>query len=680
MRYLFILTGCLLQVACLPLHARQDSTQLSAAAEEQLEHNALAAADDMHWQQSNAHSRHRISLNTADAAALQSLGLLSPLQVSNFLAYRRLLGTLISVYELQAVPGFDTALIRRLLPYVSVDRGLQPVYTVRDYLRKGEHTLLWRYERQLELPRAYQREGPLPPHYAGSPDQLLFRWRYNFPRYAGYGITMEKDAGEQFFKGAQKHGFDFYSAHFFVKDHKCIKALVLGDFTVNMGQGLINWQSPAFGKSSLVLQVKREGEMLRPYISAGESFFFRGAGLTLQKGRWQVTGFVSARRLDGSTGTDDSLSAISYINALVTGGYHRSVTETAKKGVLQQWSAGAGMSYDNGNWRIGINVIQHTFSSPLKKGGRPYQRFALEGDRFLNGSLDYSGNWKQVHAFGEIAADAAGNIATVNGLLASVTPCVDISLLYRRYGRAYRSLYGNAFGNNARPVNESGWYTAVAVKITPHLRWEGYADLFRFPWLKYRVNAPSSGSELLTALTYTPMRQTEVFIRYRYSRGIENAAGGSNYIATLSSVTRHGWRWQVSMTLSPQWKLRSRIELALREKDGVKQQSWLCYHDLQYRFPAFPVRLSGRITWFSTGDDNLYALESGMLQSYSVQQLSGEGWQYNINLKWPITRSLALWLRWSQLLYRNTGAIGSGWDEIKGSRKSAIQLQVQQLF
>ncbi|MBL0144814.1 MAG: hypothetical protein IPP48_02690 [Chitinophagaceae bacterium] len=58
----------------------------------------------------------------------------------------------------------------------------------------------------------------------------------------------EKDAGEQFFKGNQKQGFDFYSTHLFARNIGIVKALALGDFTVNMGQGLTQWQSLAFKK------------------------------------------------------------------------------------------------------------------------------------------------------------------------------------------------------------------------------------------------------------------------------------------------------------------------------------------------------------------------------------------------------------------------------------------------
>ena len=50
-----------------------------------------------------------------------------------------------------------------------------------------------------------------------------------------------------------------------------------------MPQGLIQWQGLAFKKGPDVLNIKREAEVLRPYNSASEINFHRGAGITLQK-------------------------------------------------------------------------------------------------------------------------------------------------------------------------------------------------------------------------------------------------------------------------------------------------------------------------------------------------------------------------------------------------------------
>src|SRR5687768_15883471 len=67
--------------------------------------------------------KHRVNLNTADEEELKSLNLLSDVQIANLFLYRKVLGPLIHIYELQAIPLWDIRTIRRLLPMVSIESG-----------------------------------------------------------------------------------------------------------------------------------------------------------------------------------------------------------------------------------------------------------------------------------------------------------------------------------------------------------------------------------------------------------------------------------------------------------------------------------------------------------------------------------------------------------------------------
>jgi hypothetical protein len=93
--------------------------------EQQLE-NLTEANDDViteddAWLQEMHHfAKDPLNLNYADAGLLQQLGVLTPLQISNLLSYRKLFGKLISIYELQAIPGWDVNTIRRLKPYITI--------------------------------------------------------------------------------------------------------------------------------------------------------------------------------------------------------------------------------------------------------------------------------------------------------------------------------------------------------------------------------------------------------------------------------------------------------------------------------------------------------------------------------------------------------------------------------
>ena len=52
-------------------------------------------------------------------------------------------------------------------------------------------------------------------------------------------------------------GFDFYSAHAFYKGGKYLRSVALGDYQIQIGQGLNFWSGYAFGKSADVTNVKK---------------------------------------------------------------------------------------------------------------------------------------------------------------------------------------------------------------------------------------------------------------------------------------------------------------------------------------------------------------------------------------------------------------------------------------
>ena len=103
-----------------------------------------------------------------------------------------------------------------------------------------------------------------------------------------------------FLKGHKTKDLIFIPFIYLQERSESFRPLALGDFTVNMGQGLIQWQSLAFKKSVDVMGIKRQSAVLRPYNSAGEFNFHRGAGITIKKGNIEATAFASIRKLSAN--------------------------------------------------------------------------------------------------------------------------------------------------------------------------------------------------------------------------------------------------------------------------------------------------------------------------------------------------------------------------------------------
>jgi len=613
--------------------------------EQQLENQAGReegiTEDDSQWQQLEYLQKHPLNLNEATGDELKALRLLTDLQISNFLLYRQLLGPLLHVNELQAVPAWDVVTIKELLPFVIISDQKNMVERLGERFKQGEQTLLLRYARTVNTSNDYKKTTE---DYLGSPSAVLFRYKYNYKNLLQYGITGDKDAGEPFLKGAQKNGFDFYSFHFFARRLGIIQSLAIGDFTVNFAQGLIQWQGMAFKKSADVLAIKRQGPMLQPYNSAGEYNFHRGVGVTLRKGVVQCTLFGSMRKLNANLAVDSLFSGEEYISSLITTGYHRSLAEQNDRYNVQCLTAGGAVKIANSRSHIGVNAVQYSLSKPMRPAAAPYDQFAINGRKWRNYSVEYSYTVRNMHVYGEIAVDKLMNRAMIHGLLASLDPKVDLAIVYRNISSRYQSLFSNAFTENSFPVNENGWYAGISVR--PAVRWkiDVYADVFRFPWLKYQVNAPSAGHEYLVQLSYAPNKYIDMYTRFRHETKGSNSA--DEVIPSPVPVTRLNWRTHINYRLNRTIELRSRVETVWygSNKDQQKETGFLFYTDVHVK-PAFkPFSFNARLQYVETDSYNsrIYAFENTVLYNYSIPASFNKFLRYLINVNYRLMPRAAM--------------------------------------
>jgi hypothetical protein len=264
-----------------------------------------------------------------------------------------------------------------VLPFVRVGNPVQISADVKQRLTQGQHSLLARVQQVLEKSEGYRRPDTIAIRYPGSPQRISLRYKYVYRNLLQFGVTGDKDAGEQFFKGNQKNGFDFYSFHLFARKLGPVKLLALGDFTVNLGQGLIHWQNLAFKKSADITAVKRQSDALRPYNAAGEYNFQRGAGITVGGKNLDITAFASVRQVDASFNNDTSQTNEDFISTILNTGYHRTITEVRNKNAITQTSFGGNLAYQKNNLHVGLNGVAFKFSVPLLRDLQPYNQYSI---------------------------------------------------------------------------------------------------------------------------------------------------------------------------------------------------------------------------------------------------------------------------------------------------------------
>jgi hypothetical protein len=258
-----------------------------------------------------------------------------------------------------------------------------------------------------------------------------------------------------------------------------------------------------------------------------------------------------------------------------------------------------------------------------------------------------------------------------------------MSLLYRKISRGYQALYANAFTENTYPTNESGLYMGIAVTPITSVSINAYADFYHFPWLKYRVDAPSSGSEYAVQFNYTPNKEVQFYLRYRAEKKPVNVNPYGYTLNPVIAQPKQNLRTQFSFKLNAILTLRSRLELLWFDKRSADAENgYLVYTELLYK-PLFK-RLSGnaRLQYFETDGYNsrLYAFENDVLYAYSIPVFYDKGYRYYLNINYDVTRQLSVWGRFAQTVYSNKNVIGSGLDEIKGNTKSELAVQAIWIF
>lgn len=684
-------TGAFLCLLALPFFLL--AQEVDPVREQQLEDLAgkqeAEIRDDSYLQQLETWRRHRIHLNSVLQDELRDLNILTEIQVASFFAYRNLFGKLISVYELQAIPGWDAGTIRKILPYVTVGEDVSLSSSLRQRLHGGISAFVWRSAEQLEKSKGYvPPAGNSSSYYMGSRLALFFRYTYHYRNLLQYGVLGDKDAGEQFFRGKQRLGFDFYSFHLFLKNLGIIQSLALGDFTVNMGQGLIQWQTLAFSKGADILGVKRQSEILEAYNSAGETNFHRGAGITLKKGKYGATLFFSLKKISVNLVADSSGSD-QLVSSFETSGYHRTPAENADRNDLQQTAFGGNISYSAPAWKIGINAVQYYFSSPVRKRDEPYNLFAIRGNNWRNLSADFSYTHQNIHVFGELATDQHFNKAVIAGLLASLQAHTDLALVYRNISSRYQSLYASAFTENASPSNEEGIYAGISLRPFPAWRIDAYADVFSFPWLKYTVDAPSYGSGFFVQVFFQPGKTWSVYTRYKTGSKQSDETGTDTALHRLTIIPTRSWRMEYHIQLNREMTVRNRVEFLWYDKNAAdREQGFLGLFDFFYHPRLQPFAGNLRLSYFETGGYNsrIYAYENDVLYHFSIPFVYNRGFRYYVNLSMNLKKMLGLqnnyranftgWIKWSQSLYPPNSVIGSGLDQLTGNNKSDVTLQI----
>ena len=113
------------------------------------------------WQSLQQLLRRPLLLNEATAEDMAVFPFLTALHIEQFILYRKHLGPLSALEELQAVPGWEPVLIRKVLPYVAVVPPGTIGAKLKDDLRKADHQVLVRGSSLSAMLLRYRLNAPM---------------------------------------------------------------------------------------------------------------------------------------------------------------------------------------------------------------------------------------------------------------------------------------------------------------------------------------------------------------------------------------------------------------------------------------------------------------------------------------------------------------------------------------
>ncbi|MDR0835355.1 MAG: helix-hairpin-helix domain-containing protein, partial [Tannerella sp.] len=489
-------------------------------------------------------TEHPINLNTVTAEQLKQIPFLSDIQILNILDYLKKNGRFVSIYELKNISFLDMQTIELVLPFLFVGekddkRRLHP----KNLVRYGKNELMLRYDRSLEQKAGYKDvpDSILQKYpnrkYVGEPFYTSLRYSYTFRDQLQAGFTAEKDAGESFTNKAHK-GYDFYSVHLFLKNLGKVSSLALGDYKVSFGQGLVISNDFHPSRSSSIAQAEHRNYGFRRHYSTNENDFFRGIASTVSFNKFDVSAFYSYRNKDATV-------VESGITSFKTDGMHRTAGDMEKRHNVDIQTYGGNVRYVSPSLTVGLTALTYSFGGlSVEPEPQPYNLFYFRGKQNANASIDYTLRNRRFVLFGETALSQNGAPATLNAVKWNVSTVFNALILYRNYSRKYQAFYGNSFSQNSTVQNEEGVYLSVQWLPIAHWRLTGYADFYRFPWLKYGVDAPTSGKEYMILADYRGIKNTTFTARYRFRSRESNLLKGNENVLEPSDT--HRFRWQVS--------------------------------------------------------------------------------------------------------------------------------------
>ena len=298
-----------------------------------------------------------LDLNTATRSQLEAIPFLTPQQVMDIIEYRDRVKRIETTNELLLIPSLERPTIELLkqVVIISPQEQRQAFPQMRDILRYGKSTLL----ADIKVP-FYHRQGE--DSWLGPSCKHWLRYTFRYRQQVSLGLAAAQDAGEPFFKGKNKYGYDFYTGYLLLENIGRLQNLVLGRYRLRFGLGLILNNSFGLGKLATMTTLMNASTRISGHNSRTEGNYLQGAAgrVSLSK-KLDLTTFVSYRKIDATLNKDSTSVA-----TILTSGYHRTASEMNRRRNTSVALVGGHLNWFSNGFHVGFTGYYTSFNRKLK--------------------------------------------------------------------------------------------------------------------------------------------------------------------------------------------------------------------------------------------------------------------------------------------------------------------------
>lgn len=591
----------------------------------------------------------KVDVNRATEEELESIPGISAEEAIRIVAYRKRHGRIDSLSDLEET-GLSRSTIAAASPFLTIQRSRRlPV--------RAE--IVQRWSRRWPRSAGY-RQDTTRTRYLGDPNALMTRLRVALGRRVRLGLTLDKDAGEPLYSPFSSFdlGHDFAAGYLAIEDVGPIRRLVIGDFTVNTGEGLNLGQGSSMRMGT---PTTRSRESLRPFTSSSEYGYFRGIAVhTKGIAGIRLTGFVSRRGRDARF--DEAAGVWNFRET----GLHRTETERGRRLLGTEVTAGwvlgfhgrrvrlgtagsvtrrsvPGQSIDSAsNYSVHVGWIGRAYALTTELATRDQGPPALSGTLVLHPMTDLEWWLTAVRAgaFGAAPHAALG---------------VDGSGLGRR-----EEIYSSGF-RLRRPT----WSVLLSS------RWRSTAD--------HPLEGPSRVTSGSLEMRLTPWLIFRLRGGHYRDEPLRSCSDGTRTIRCSAVSRRRSVRLQVDYVHSAALRHRFQIEVSDGATEaGPRRRGFAAYKDIRWR-PARQLQVDGRLMFFEVADFSarIYSYENDLLYSFSAPVLSGRGRRGYVLMSLGPVDGVTLQLKYAFSSYEDVRSVGSGLDTVDGPVRRDIRVQIR---